>query len=313
MLEPFSDGVNNHSTTAVISTATYTSIMTTYQSDSLMLGPTPLLAANKLYNSYLLIVTVGLSVTYGLTICLRLFIHCCRRYHDRLQQQEKRRLRSAWASKIKRMKVQQKIQKQLPSTLCRYPSKTLQPIPFSGQQQRIQLPLSHHSSISSLTLKNTTASSSSFDHAHKPLLRIDFIKDLIHMNSHSSRLEKLEEGEDCEEEEAEGHKSYCSLKLETLRHTNSSSGSQQQYNVMKVPLDSLEIADFSQQDNRSAKADFTRKFSLKNKIHRISKTKKLDLLWQWSISMGYCEYTHAVAMNEMAQQLIQHHRTTAHE
>ncbi|KAL9551258.1 hypothetical protein MBANPS3_004344 [Mucor bainieri] len=47
-------------------------------------------------------------------------------------------------------------------------------------------------------------------------------------------------------------------------------------------------------------------FSTSNKLvsyWKISNNKRLNLLWQWSVAMGYCEYSHAKDLDDMVRQL----------
>ncbi|KAI8095093.1 uncharacterized protein B0P05DRAFT_524656 [Gilbertella persicaria] len=83
----------------------------------------------------------------------------------------------------------------------------------------------------------------------------------------------------------------CMTKVESsLQHPSLSS-------ITLHPYDStVTLASFSHQQRKRRLHQMTHYFHL-------DQAKKLGFLWQWSVSMGYCEYGHAARLNRLVLKL----------
>ncbi|KAG2194060.1 hypothetical protein INT46_008212 [Mucor plumbeus] len=234
----------------------------------------PHLPHNKAYTQYAPNFIIALSALYLIAFLLHYFLKKCRKYRDKKQQREKQHLKSTWKKAIAKFEIYSKNDSNV-----LYPDST-----YNKQQSYI-------SSASSFTLNNhsSPASSSSITATTAAIsINIDTIdkKHCPHYNSNRHQPS------------SPSSSSLCSFTTADTTTVDFSKIDHQHHPVIgsveKEPKDDVHGGRLSRHMFGSE--------TLTN-YWKINNNKRLSLLWQWSVAMGYCEYSHAKILNNMVQQL----------
>lgn len=236
----------------------------------------PHLPHNKAYTQYAPNLIIALSTLYLIAFLLHYLIKKCRKYRDKKQQREKQHLKLTWKKAMAKFRIHSKND-----------SNVIYPGSAYNKQQ------SYISSASSFTLNNHSppASSSSLTATTAAIsVNID-TADKNHYHHHNNNRHQPPSP-------SSSSLSLSSFATATTTTENSIKIDYQRHSVIvaveKEPKDDIRGCRMSRYMFGSE--------TLTN-YWKINNDKRLNLLWQWSVAMGYCEYSHAKVLDDMVQQL----------
>lgn len=244
-----------------------------YTTDGNELPTLSSLSRSKAYTNYLPILTIILSSIYLSTFLLRYVWNKVRKYRNRKRQQEKQQWKLVWKKSI---------------TKCQFKDTLL----FDNDSTyQIASPLSTydgHSSASSLTLNSQSCRSdaSVITFISEPNTRIRDCNSLEKTGYSCSDIIKSSNCTLCTIDDEHG-KNHFSTKI--LMNPNICLHNEKRDNL-----------NFGADDNILSKFNISR---LIRNYWKISRNTRLNLLWNWSVSMGYCEYSHAKQLNDLILRL----------
>ncbi|KAF1796524.1 hypothetical protein V8B55DRAFT_1323517 [Mucor lusitanicus] len=230
--------------------------------------PPPHLPRNKAYTRYAPNVIIALSLLYVLAFVLHYIIKKCRKHRDKKLQREKQHLKQAWKKTMAKFELQSK------HHLLLYPDSA-----YNKEDQ------SYNSSASSFTLHHSSCTSPISPSTSAVPPDIGSSKKQCHQPPSPSSS------------------------LSSFATTNTAAGNSihlaNQHPIILAPVFTEKTAsmyrDSVNNDGRPSRHMFSN-----NKLvnyWKINNSKRLSLLWQWSVAMGYCEYNHAKSLDEMVRQL----------
>ncbi|EPB92653.1 hypothetical protein HMPREF1544_00382 [Mucor circinelloides 1006PhL] len=233
------------------------------------------LPQNKAYTRYAPNFIIALSSLYVFTFVLRYILKKCKKHRDKKLQREKQQLKQAWKNTMAKFELQSK-----PSLLL-YPDSA-----YNNKEQ------SNSSSASSLTLNHSSCTS--------PISRSTTA---VHLDINPNK-------KDCHQPPSP------SSSLSSFATTYTAAGNSIQlanHRIVIVPA-LTEKAASAQKELMNHDARPSRHMFNSNRLidyWKISNNKRLNLLWQWSVTMGYCEYSHAKDLDAMARQLQRYNLDTS--
>lgn len=237
--------------------------------------PPPHLPHNKAYTRYVPNVLIALSSLYVATFVLQYVIKKLGKYRDKKLQREKQHLKQAWKKTMAKFELQSK------HNLLLYPDSA-----YNNKEQ------SYNSSVSSLTLNHSPCTSpaspsttavpidicSSKEHCHQPPSHSSSLSSFATTNTAAGNSTQLANHHPITLEPVFAEKT-ASIDRESMSHDDRPS---------RHMLSSSKLADY----------------------WKINNNKRLYLLWQWSVAMGYCEYSHARNLDNMVRQLQRYNLDT---
>lgn len=234
--------------------------------------PPPHLPHNKAYTQYAPNFIIALSTLYIIAFLLHYLTKKCRKYRDKKQQQEKQLLKLAWKKTMAKFELHLKRN-----------SNVLYPDSAYNKQQ------SYHSSASSFTLNNhsSPASPSSLT-ATTAAISINInTADKKHYHYHNN-----------DRYQPPSPSSSLPSFATAITTTGSPIKVAHQHHPVIVAVEKEPKDAHSRRLSRHMFGNETW-----TNYWKINNNKRLSLLWQWSVAMGYCEYSHAKYLDDMAQQL----------
>ncbi|GAN05529.1 hypothetical protein MAM1_0094c05000 [Mucor ambiguus] len=237
----------------------------------------PHLPHNKAYTRYAPNVIIALSSLYMVTFVLHYIIKKCRKYRDKKLQREKQHLKQAWKKTMAKFELQPK------QNLLLYPDSA-----YNNKEQSYCSSASsftlHHSSCTSPTSPSTTVvptdNGSSKKHCHQLPSPSSSLSSFATTNTAADNSIQLANHHPIVVEPAFTAKAL-SIYTDSMNH-----------------------------DDRPARYIFSNSNKLAN-YWKINNNKRLNLLWQWSVAMGYCEYNHAKSLDDMVRQLQRYNLDTS--
>lgn len=274
---------NNSSNYHDIDTATSLYISSSYQ-----------LPSNSIYIQHFPNFLIVLSIIYTLCFLTRYSIRKFRRFRDKKQQQEKRRLRQAWTtSMIKHQLLLLERKSLLP---CSQKENEKGKEEEEEETKTIAYPPSiyigstlYNYSTSSLTINNDPPSLPSTTCCGSPL-NSEKSTFLFALNNSSKTCCSTANSSSTTIEVTPSHSPTINNNHFPLNKIIDTSNK----TVMMKPS--------SKKEKQRQKSKLSKYPSLAS-TWKISKAKRLSLLWQWSVSMGYTEYNHAKVLNDLVLQL----------
>lgn len=237
--------------------------------------PPPHLPQNKAYTRYAPSFIIALSSLYVFTFVLHYILKKCKKYRDKKLQREKQQLKQAWKNTMAKFELQSK-----PSLLL-YPDSA-----YNNKEQ------SNNSSASSLTLNHSSCTSPT-----SPSITA------VHVDISPNK-------KDCHQPPSP------SSSLPSFATTYTAAGNSIQlanHRIAIVPA-LTEKAASAQKELMNHDARPSRHMFSNNRLidyWKINNNKRLNLLWQWSVTMGYCEYSHAKDLDAMVRQLQRYNLDTS--
>ncbi|KAK4517119.1 GET complex subunit get1 [Mucor velutinosus] len=222
---------------------------------------------NKAYTRYAPNIIIALSSLYVVSFLLHYIIRKCRKYRDRKLQREKQHLKQAWKKTMAKFELQSK------HNLLLYPDSA-----YNKEQ-------SYNSSASSITLNYSSCTSPT-----SPSITatpVDISSDKKHCHQPHSP----------------------SSSLSSFATTDTAAGNSIQlanhHPIIVEPAFTEKVASINRESMRHDDRPSRHMFG-SNKLAnywKINNNKRLNLLWQWSVALGYCEYSHAKYLDDMVRQL----------
>lgn len=216
---------------------------------------------NEIYTQHFPKFIIGLAVLYGLTFFTRHLIRRLRRFRDKKQHQEKRRLRQAWKSSIIKYQLKESLSLSNNNDDDDVEEKSIIEYPPMTYKE-----YDYNYSASSLTIADSPSPSKTV---------------IVSFADNSRRLSNSSENSCCKSNNS-------SITIEALPSKGSFVNNISKHSTVKH-------------------REYPYKFNIVSKrfynFWKMSKAKRLNLLWHWSVSTGYLEYDHAKHLSALMSQL----------